>query len=188
MRVTGPVNGERAVCIPVCVFLVSIPAAIGEVMGIFLCPCLCQVAPVSLALTGYSHGVTPNCKFLYVGSTPGHPLVGSQRTARSGEHESANLIPPAWEDQNLKTSCASQETRPGTGPLGSLCILCPWRNLPDPSSLPFPRSPLTSSRKPALTSYCNTTHRKCYVSHMHLCTCHFPSPPPIPGRTEHGWV
>lgn len=174
------------VCIrSVCVFLVSPCCHRSGVMGIFLCPCLKQVAPMSLALTGYSHGVTPNCKFLYVGSTLGTPR-GLPAHSQVREHESANLIPPAWKIRPPRLPVL-QETRPGTDPLGSSAFVLPGETFLIPSSLPFPQKPSNlHSRKPALTSYCNTTHRKCYVNHMHLCTCHF-HPHLHPGRTEHGY-
>lgn len=141
-------------------------------MSVFEAGCIC-VTCVDLILPWCD----PQLQISVGGPRTWAAPVGPQSTAKSGGHASASLIPPAWEDQNLKPPCASQETRPGTGLLGSLHFVLPGEPFLILPACHFHAAP-NLLQEACSHFYCSTTHRKCFITHMPLCACHFPSPPP----------
>lgn len=121
------VHAGVRVCPLACVYFWFHAAPLCEVMGIFLCPCLKQVAPAWLALSRRSHGVTPGTDFCRRALHLGTPR-GLRSTARSGGCASAILKPPAWEGWSLKVPCASREPGPGTGPQAHSALALPGKS------------------------------------------------------------
>lgn len=144
------VHAGVRVCPLACVYFWFHAAPLCEVVGIFLCPCLKQVAPAWLALSRRSHGVTPGTDFCRRALHLGTPR-GLRSTARSGGCASAILNPPAWEGWSLKVPCASREPGPGTGPQAHSALALPGKSFlifpachfrkpptPQPSTPPSP--------------------------------------------------
>ena len=152
-------------------------------MSVFEAGCIC-VTCVDLILPWCD----PQLQISVGGPRTWAAPVGSQSTAKSGGHASASLIPPAWEDQNLKPPCASQETRPGTGLLGSLHFVLPGEPFLILPACHFHAAP-NLLQEACSHFYCSTYNTQKMFHHPHAPVCMSLSiPTATPGRTEHSWL
>ena len=142
-------------------------------MGIFPCPCCTYVTCVDLILPWCDPPTANFCRWAaHLGTPCGLPEHSQVRGTCI-----CQLDPTSMGRSEPQDSLCFPGDQTWNRPPWLTAFCAPWGNLPDPSSLPFPCSlqPPPGSLPSLPTA---VQHRKCFITHMPLCTCHFPSPPP----------